>query len=239
MTETVSRTLAVAFLLSSIVGCGGEQRTSNTAYDEAGPSEGMTPASSDRTSPTTHDEFGMIPPPEPAAASTSVEAASSGTPATPLSNEQIAMIAELANSAEVEQGKLAQTKAKSPEVKKFAAMMVKHHTEAKNEQAKLFKELSLTPAQSQQGSLLKDDTDQALSSLRSVDGKDFDVAYMNSQVEAHEKVLATIDRDLLPAAQSEPKLAQSLTKMRATVEQHLTEAKQIQTALASQSPSSP
>lgn len=145
----------------------------------------------------------------------------------PLTEAQIAMITDLANSAEVEQGKLAQTKAKNSSVKKFAAMMVKHHSEAKAAQAKLVKQLSLTPTQSGDATTLKDSADRTLGALRGADGGAFDVAYIDSQVDEHRTVLETIDRKLLPAAKSED-LVSGLKKMRDTVESHLKEALSIQ-----------
>jgi putative membrane protein len=147
-----------------------------------------------------------------------------------LSEGQIAMVAELANTSEIEQGKLAQGKAKSPSVKKFAAMMVQHHTEAKTEQAKLFKQLNLTPTQSQTATSLKQSSETATSELRST-ATAFDQRYVDSQIEAHEQVLETLDNQLIPAA-TDPSLKAGLNKMRATVEAHLREAKSIQAELA-------
>jgi putative membrane protein len=140
------------------------------------------------------------------------------------------MFADLANSSEIEQGKLAQTKARSAEVKKFASMMVKHHTEAKQEQAKLFQKLSLVPTQSAAATELKDGAERTLGSLRGAAGAKFDIAYIDSQVEAHQKVLSSIDRQLLPAA-SDQTLIDGLKKMRATVETHLSEARALQAKL--------
>jgi putative membrane protein len=153
----------------------------------------------------------------------------------PLSENQIAMITDLANSSEIEQAKLAQTKAKSASVKKFAAMMLKHHGEAKAEQAKLYKQLNLTPTQSQSASSLKDGADRALGSLRGANGNSFDLEYIDTQVDAHQKVLEALDSELLPAA-TDQQLITSLNKMRATVEAHLKEAKIIQAELAARPP---
>jgi putative membrane protein len=165
--------------------------------------------------------------PEPSGAA---EPAPAKAPAPPLSQAQIAMFADLANSSEVEQGRVAQAKAQAASVKKFAGMMIKHHTEAKQEQAKLFQKLNLTPTQSEKSKELKADGDRILGALRGAQGATFDVTYMNSQVEAHQKVLEAIDRDLLPAA-SDQALIDGLKKMRGTVESHLTEAKAVQAQL--------
>lgn len=138
---------------------------------------------------------------------------------------------ELANDAEIEQGKLAQNKAKSPKIKAFASMMVKHHGRAKTEQAKLVKELKLAPTQSQEARLLKSDADKTLGALRGASGSDFDIAYINSQVDAHQGLLDGIDRQLLPSARSDNYIA-SLRGLRETVASHRQEARSLQTELA-------
>jgi putative membrane protein len=156
----------------------------------------------------------------------------------PLSQGQIALFADLANLSEIEQGKLAQTKARAASVKKFASMMVKHHTEARQEQAKLFAKLNVTLTQSHESNALKNDADKVMGSLRGADGDAFDVTYMTGQVEAHQKVLEAIDQDLLPAA-ADAALIDGLKKMRATVESHLTEAKVVQAQLTKPTGSQP
>jgi putative membrane protein len=137
------------------------------------------------------------------------------------------MFADLANTSEVEQGKLAQTKAKTPAIKKFADMMVKHHTEAQQEQAKLFKKLNLVLAESASATLLKSDAEKATTTLKEASAADFDRVYIASQVDAHQKVLLALDEKLLPAART-PELQAGLRKMRGTVEAHLSQAKTLQ-----------
>ncbi|HEX3853442.1 MAG TPA: DUF4142 domain-containing protein, partial [Polyangiaceae bacterium] len=68
-------------------------------------------------------------------ATSAAGAASNGAVA--LTDEQIAAVTDDANSAEIEQAKLAEQKAKDPSVQAFASKMVKHHTDAKEKQAKL------------------------------------------------------------------------------------------------------
>jgi putative membrane protein len=147
-----------------------------------------------------------------------------------LSEAQIAKLTDLANAAEIEQGKIAQGRAKQASVKKFAAMMVKEHTSAKQEQEKLYKRLTLTPSESATAASLKTDTDQALDALKKADASGFDAAYVSNQVNAHQQVLDLLDAKLLPAAVN-PELAESLRKMRRTVEQHLKDAQALQASL--------
>jgi putative membrane protein len=232
-------TLAVLSLSVSCMACGSDQNhPSNTAENVATvqpPTEPFgldadKPASStDAATPAASPQQGSSTD-RPSANQLATDSAGAPVAAPRLSEAQVAMLTDLANSSEIEQGKLAQTKAKSPDVKKFAAMMVKHHTEAKNEQSKLYKQLSLTPTQSQQAALLKEDGDKTLGSLRAADGNNFDVEYVNSQVDAHQKVLDSINQELLPAA-ADQRLVDSLNKMKATVEAHLNEARSLQATL--------
>lgn len=232
-------TFSVLSLSAVCFACGGEQNRSNTAENVPVVQAPADPTGSevDKTPRPGADPV-MTPPPATAQASDrpTTNPLGANVPSNPttnavrLSESQVAMVTELANSAEIEQGKLAQTKAKSPAVKKFAAMMIKHHTEAKTEQAKLYQQLSLTPTQSQQSTLLKEDADKTLGTLRAADGNNFDVAYMNSQVDAHQKVLDTINQDLLPSAADE-RLIDGLNKIKATVEAHLNEARSLQAEL--------
>ena len=141
-----------------------------------------------------------------------------------LSEGQIARVTELANNSELERAKLAQTKAAS--VKQFAAMMIKHHSEAKIEQAKLYKQLGLTATQSQTATELAADSAKALGALRDADAASFDVSYIDDQIEAHQRLLDTIDRELMPAAKDQALVA-GLKNMRTTVVAHLAEAKRV------------
>jgi putative membrane protein len=229
------------------VACASDQKTSNTADNTPAaeaPVDTSTPQPGDANMPATNGEPTSTPPSAPppqslnegtAGNAIAMPKASDGSAASHLSEAQIAMVTDLANSSEIEQAKLAQSKAKSASVKKFAAMMVKHHGEAKAEQAKLFKQLSLTPTQSEKATALQQDAEKTLTSLRAAGGSSFDARYIDSQVEAHQKVLDALDNELLPAA-TDQKLIDGLNKMKATVKSHLQEAKTIQAELAKSAP---
>ncbi len=164
---------------------------------------------------------------ETAAASTTGSSAMAGV--APLNDAQIARITNDANSAEVEQGKLAQGKAKNARVKKFAERMVKHHTEAKDKQAKL----KLATATSDRAMKLESDARKTLGDLKENADASFDAEYMAAQVKEHQEVLDTIDNELLPSAKNED-LKSYLKEIRPTVESHLKDARDIQSKLAEQ-----
>lgn len=237
------KSFSVPFVLA-LAACGGEStpepNTATTVTSEPPPSGATAPAETPATSgmlpsdapqPTgtppggpglSNDQMraaGTAPPPEPAAA-----------PAPPLTDAQVAAVADAANTGEIEQAKVAQKRAKDARVKKFAAMMVAHHSEAKQKQAKLLGKLKLKPEENPESTALTSEGTQLVETLKNVDAGSFDASYIASQVDAHQKVLTKLDAQLIPSAQN-PELKASLEEFRPKVEAHLKEARDIQQAL--------
>jgi putative membrane protein len=227
MKFSLSRTRLLASALTLVTlaaACGSDQKSPATAEEvregEALPAAPPVPAEPAATgSPTA--------PVVPDAALAKAPAEQAPAKAA-LSEPQIAKVSELVNTAEVEQGKLAQGRAKAPAVKKFAAMMIKHHGDALNEQTKLIKKLQLTPADSETAQALKADGDKTLQTLKSADAASFDAVYVTSQIDGHQKVLDLLDTQLLPAAKT-PEVVDALRRARGIVENHLNEARALQT----------
>lgn len=125
-----------------------------------------------------------------------------------------------ANMAEVQAGKLAQSKASSDEVKKFAQHMVEDHGKMLEEQE--------TMAQAKGVSLPKEPgkaEKSALKKLQSSSGEQFDRSYMEQMVKDHEKALKLV-RDTAKGAK-DPELKQAAEKAAPEVEKHLEMAKEI------------
>jgi len=89
--------------------------------------------------------------------------------------------ADLAGLAEVELGKLAQTKAQNAEVKKFAALMVTDHTKAGDELKALGKKKDFKPATE-----MDSGHKATMEKLKGLSGADFDKAYVDAMVDDHE-----------------------------------------------------
>jgi putative membrane protein len=170
--------------------------------------------------------------------------ASGGTSTTPdgggepdsgvvLNDAQIFGVLDTANTGEVSQGQIAETKAVSTAVKGFATMMVTDHTAAKQKGATLATSLGVTPAASVVRAALLADSQTIVASLNAAAPAEFDRVYMDSQVIVHTKVLAIVDDDLLPHA-TNAQLKALLTETRATVAAHLAEAKTIAGTLGDQ-----
>ncbi|HEX2674614.1 MAG TPA: DUF4142 domain-containing protein, partial [Polyangiaceae bacterium] len=120
----------VALPALAFVRCGGEQKVAEAPpsmpsaeppSDQAPELDGGTAQSPEGTNQATATESAKPPEPKPEA----------------LNDAQIAAITEAVNSAEIAQAKIAQAKSKDAAVKTFAAMMITHHGEAKQKQAKL------------------------------------------------------------------------------------------------------
>jgi putative membrane protein len=148
-----------------------------------------------------------------------------------LTDGDIAAITNAANQGEIDQAKLALKKAKSPKVKKFAQMMIDHHTAAMNDTTKLVTTAKITPSSNTMSSQIGTDGASALSSLQGDTGSDFDKAYIDLQVNEHQQVLTTIDQKLIPAAQN-PDLKAALVAFEPKVADHLKKAQALQTEMA-------
>jgi putative membrane protein len=149
-----------------------------------------------------------------------------GAPPPALSDAQIAAITELVASTETEQAQLAQSKSKDPRVLGFARMMIEHHGQSRQRQSAL----GLSTAGSPMFQTLSQQGRQTVATLTDKQGKDFDRAYLQEQIEQHQRVLDALDQRLLPSAR-DPQLRAHLQSMRPIIQQHLQAARDAQHAL--------
>jgi putative membrane protein len=143
--------------------------------------------------------------------------------ATTTSPEDFVEEAAQGGMAEVEMGKLASTKAKDPEVKKFGQMMVADHTKANNELKAL--------AQTKKWTLPTDmgthkDTHADLSKLS---GDEFDRAYVDQMVEDHDADVELFEEQA--NSSTDPELKAFAAKTLPTLRKHLETIKAIQARL--------
>ena len=227
-------------LLLSSLGCGGSDPPAKSPDDQAPPTTAMPSMPQTASAPaeppvvagaaTTGREGDPNQSP-PAALSTGNGPAPNAAAMGTLTDEQIVGITHTANLGEIEQAKLASTRAKDGRVKKLAAMMIKDHTAADTKGTELAKRVSLVPSESSTGTSLKSDADSNTASLKTQTATDFDKAYVDTQVKEHQAVLDTIDQKLSPNAKN-PDLKSYLTDVRAAVAMHLEHAKDLQSAMA-------
>jgi putative membrane protein len=200
-------------LASTLLHCAGDQK----AAEAPDPASSLAPAELP-PAPTVGPDAGAA----PVSAPPPVASASASAPDS-LSDKQIAAISAAVNESEIEQGKLARLKSQNPAVQKFAAQMIAAHEEAK----KNLDKLQLQTEESALDNALGTDSTNAMNTLKGSPGADFDKAYIDAQVEQHQKFLNALNDKLLPNVKNAD-LKAYLNMIQPHVARHLKEAQGIQ-----------
>ena len=215
-------------LTFALLHCGGQNASdSPAAAPTIAPAE-LPPA------PTTGPDAGPPADAAPAVAPKTDGGAPEAAKPDTLTDDQIAGVTDSANSAEIEQGKLARLKSKDKDVQKFAAQMIAAHEDAKKTQDKL----KLPTAESALGNTIGTGNASALASLKTSEGAAFDKTYIDAQVSAHRQLLDALNDKLLPNVKN-PDLKAYLNQIAPHVAHHLKQAQELQSALASKTAAAP
>jgi len=148
----------------------------------------------------------------------------------PPNDAQIAMIAVVADTVDVDAGKLAAEKASSKEVKAFAETMVRDHTAVNAKATALAQKLGVTPEESDTSKKLKADGDKTLAKLKGLSGAEFDKAYVDNEVAYHDAVIEVVTKTLIPNTKN-AELKSLLESAGPIFASHLEHAKQLQKSL--------
>jgi putative membrane protein len=143
---------------------------------------------------------------------------------------QIAAIVVTANQVDIDAGKLAKSKAQSPQVKEFAQRMIADHSGVNKSASELVQKLHVTPEPNPTSESLQKGGDENVAKLKTLKGAAFDKAYIDHEVAYHEAVVSALDKTLIPSAQN-AELKALLVKVRPAFVAHLDMAKQIQAEL--------
>lgn len=115
-------------------------------------------------------------------------------------SEFLVDIAEV-NLAEIEIGKLAQTKSTNPEVKKFGKMLVDEHTKSASEVSTLAKAKNFTLPTS-----LTQEGQDEYKKLNEKSGLDFDKKFADMMIDGHEKAIDKLKKATEDAKDQDVKL---------------------------------
>ena len=143
---------------------------------------------------------------------------------------QIAHIVVTANQVDIDAGKVAQSKAKSPEVKAFGKQMVTDHSGVNKQATALVTKLGVKPEDNPTSQSLKQGGVDNVKKLNTLKGAEFDKAYVEHEVAYHQAVLDAIDKTLLPNAKN-AELKALIEKVRPNIKAHLDHAKHMQASL--------
>ena len=160
------------------------------------------------------------------------DTASSGTPTGETAPSLSGLLSrlELANTAEIETGRLATTQARSPAVKQIARQLVTEHTKNRSELETLAQQKGVEILDPAGGSTTRDTS--GVLALKGLKGAAFDSAFVVSQIETHQANLDAIRNQLLPSAQDQ-EVRRYLEKTQAAMQKHLESLQQVQGQLTS------
>ena len=164
----------------------------------------------------------------PAGAS-AASAGAVGTPAPAMSDANIVAMLETANTGEVDQGKLAESKATSQQVKDFGRMLVQDHTKLLKSVQDLAKKDSIQPNAPANDSL-KDKGQALMDSLKTAKkGAAWDKMFVDQEAQEHQNVINTL-RGLSTTAQNQD-LKNAIQSALPVLQKHLQQAQQLQQKL--------
>ncbi|SEI70046.1 DUF4142 domain-containing protein [Paraburkholderia diazotrophica] len=143
---------------------------------------------------------------------------------------QIAAIVVAANQADIDAGKLAESKTHSKDIKAFAQQMVNDHTGVNKAAADLVQKLGVKPEANSTSDSLKQGSETNIANLKPLQGAKFDRAYIDHEVTYHQNVIDALDKTLIPSAQN-AELKALLVKVRPAFVAHLEHAKMVQSSL--------
>jgi putative membrane protein len=213
-----------AAVFGLLLACNRQTPAENAAQPSSPPA-GVATAETTPALPSPTAEAAPAPAPADTAAPSAAPPAAASADA--LTDEQIAAITSLANNSEIEQAKLARARSKDEQVLQFAGMMIAHHGEAQRKQDAM----SLGSADSTLSRDMIVEGSETMRTLKEKTGTEFDRAYMQAQIQGHQKVLDAIEKHLLPNAKRED-LKAYLTELRPRVKQHLEQAERAAAALS-------
>jgi predicted outer membrane protein len=140
-----------------------------------------------------------------------------------LSDAQIAAVTSAANSGEIQLGTIALSRAHLEQVLAFAQEMITMHGAAQDRSLALLQSLNLTPVENNLSTQLAQDAQRTGVMLQNAAAADFDLLYVQSQIDIHTQVLQIFDDILLPSV-TDAALRTDLSLARADVQRHLAEA---------------
>ena len=152
------------------------------------------------------------------------------TTAAPMNDAEIVNLLMTVNTEEMNLAKLGKKQAQNKRVREFAAHMMNRHAKNNDEATKLRDREQIKLSETTPSNRVKIVTEESIELMKKMKGKDFDRAYMEVQVDLHQKTLEKLETSLIPNAQN-MELKTMLQKTKGEVEQHLQMAQTLQSAV--------
>lgn len=131
-----------------------------------------------------------------------VSAFTLGAPSSQLDEAAVVAIFDLANTADIETGRLAAQRAENKEVKDYGTMLSQVHTEVRQKGRDLAKRLGVTPVLPADDQRAKNHA-AVVARLNTLKGAEFDRAFLEHEQAFHAAVLSAVKTTLLPAIKNQ------------------------------------
>jgi putative membrane protein len=136
----------------------------------------------------------------------------------PLDDAAIVAIFDLANTADIETGRLGAERASNKEVRDYGTMLSQVHTEVRQKGRDLAKKLGVKPVLPADNTMGKDHA-AAVARLSNLRGAEFDRAFLEHEEAFHAAVIAAVTNTLLPAIKNQ-ELKDFVTSLAPAFEAH-------------------
>lgn len=123
-------------------------------------------------------------------------------PSAQLDEAAVVAIFDLANTADIETGRLAAQRAEDKEVKDYGTMLSQVHTEVRQKGRDLAKKLGVTPVLPADDQSAKNHA-AVVARLNTLKGAEFDRAFLEHEQAFHAAVLSAVKTTLLPAIRNQ------------------------------------
>jgi putative membrane protein len=130
-----------------------------------------------------------------------MSSAAATAPSPKLDDPTIVAIFDAANTADIETGQLAVERGSTKAIRDFGAMLVHDHKMVRQQGRDLAGKLGVTPTPPADDASAKAHAD-AMATLRSKTGPEFDRAFLDHEVAFHQAVIDAVTNTLLPAIQN-------------------------------------
>ena len=147
-----------------------------------------------------------------------------------LDDPTIVAIFDAANTVDIETGALATKRGHSKEVREFGAMLVRDHTQVRQQGRDLAAKLGVTPTPPADDASAPDHA-TAMKRLRALKGAAFDHAFLQHEVAFHKGVIDAVQTTLLPAIKN-AELKALVVKVAPAFQAHMLAAQQLDDKLA-------
>jgi putative membrane protein len=207
---------AVLTLLALLVSCSpGNRRSSDTGMVEGG-AGGLSTRDS---MPSTTDTISFT-------RADSGKTGASSAPAAILSEMNVA------NTSEIQLSTVAARKARSPKVKQIARKLAADHAKNREELRALSQKLNVTLTPAQGGSVSAADSAALPVDLRAMSGRNFELAFLDHEIEDHRSVIERLQTQVIPSVQNAD-IKAYLQKTLKEMQSHLSMLQQMRKQLGS------